>query len=64
MARAILTEEFHLPLYAPRGLPDQEDDGIRRTLDDAHFRVGLRGAVPRFCRRQPSLARVRFQLTR
>ena len=64
MARAILMEEFHLPLYAPRGLPGQEYNAIRRTLDGAHFRVGLRRVVRRFCRRQPSLARVRVQFTR
>ena len=64
MAKGILIEEFHLPVYAPRGLPAHEYDSIRRTLDDAHFRVGLRRAVRRFCRRQPSLARVRVRLTR
>ena len=64
MARSILMEELHLTVYAPYGLPDQEYDAIRRTLDGAHFRVGLRRVVRRFCRRQPSLARVRVQLTR
>ena len=64
MARAVLMEAFHLPIYAPGGLPDQEYDAIRSTLDDAHFRVGLRRVVRRFCRRQALLARVRVQLTR
>ena len=64
MARAILMEEFHLPIYAPRGLPNQEYDAIRRTLDDAHFQLGLRRVVRRFCRRHPSLGRVRVRLTR
>ena len=64
MARGILMEAFHLPVYAPRGLPAHEYDSIRHTLDDAHFRVGLRRAVRRFCRRHPSLDRVRVRLTR
>ena len=64
MARIILMDQFHLSIYAPRGLSGQEYDSIRHTLDAPLFRVGLRRVVRRFCRREPSLARVRVRLTR
>ena len=64
MATGVLREEFHLTVYAPRGLPEPEYEEIRRTLDGEDFRARVRRAVYRIVRREPALSKVRVTMTR
>ncbi len=64
MAKAVLMDEFHLAVFAPRGLPAGDYAAIRRTLDARRFRTALRGAVHQVCRRYLPLRRVRITVTR
>jgi hypothetical protein len=64
VAKRIVTEEFHLTVRAPHGLPQSEYDAIRQALDDPHFHNELRRAVRGVVRRQPSLAKVKVAVTR
>jgi hypothetical protein len=64
MAKAILMEEFHLTVLAPRGLKDAAYDAIRRTLDGRRFQADLRRAVRAVVGQQSSLAKVRVAVTR
>jgi hypothetical protein len=43
MARAILVDQFHVTVLAPRGLRAGEHDELRRTLDEPRFRAAARG---------------------
>jgi hypothetical protein len=64
VAKGILMEEFHVSVYAPRGLPAVEYDAMRQVLTDAGFLAALRLAVRRVFRRHPPLDQVRVRLTR
>jgi hypothetical protein len=64
MAKAVVIEEFHLTVTAPRGLSEAEYAAARRALDAPAFRAGLRRAVGELFQRRPALARVRFTLSR
>ncbi len=59
MMKAMQMEQYHVTVYAPRGLPEVEYDAMHRTLIDPHFRLELRRAVRRVVRRHPSLRRVK-----
>jgi hypothetical protein len=63
VAKHILVEGFHVTFYAPRGLPAQEYDAMRQTLDDPLFHTLLRRAVRRLVRRHPALSKVRVRLS-
>ena len=63
MATAIPMREFHLTIFAPRGLRAAEYDALRRTLDGAGLRAKL-GRVVRGVLRRPSLSKVRVTITR
>jgi hypothetical protein len=56
-------EEFHLTVFAPRGLLAQAYDAMRQTLDDPHFPKGLGRAIRRFIRRYPSLSKAKGRLS-
>ena len=64
MAKRVLMDEFHVTVFAPRGLAAGEYDAIRRTLDDVRFQGVLRRAVCRVVRRFPALHKVRVALSR
>ncbi len=64
VAKGILVEEFHLSVYAPRGLRDADYDAIRQTLDDIRLHARLRRIVRKVFRRYPSLNKVRVRLSR
>jgi hypothetical protein len=64
MVKAILIDEFHLTVYAPRGLPEPEYDAVRQTLDDRRFQADLRRAAREVCRQYPALGKARVTLTR
>jgi hypothetical protein len=64
MAKVVLLDEFHLSVFAPRGLSEAEFDTIYRTLNDAGFHAELRRAVREVVRQRPTLARVRVRLSR
>jgi hypothetical protein len=57
-------EEFHLTVFAPRGLPQSEHDAIRQTLDDPRFHAQLCRAVRRVARRHPALSKAKVRLSR
>ncbi len=64
MARGIVLEEFHLTVYAPRGLPDGEYDAMRQALDDPPLHARLRRAARHVLRRHPALKKVKARLSR
>ena len=64
MARSVLIEEFHLNVFVPRGLPEQEADAVRRTLDSARFQARVTRAVRAVLRRYRTLRKVSIALTR
>ena len=64
MAKAILIDEFHLTVFAPRGLRDSAYDAIRRTLDERRFQADLRRVVRGVVRQYPALGKVRISVTR
>jgi hypothetical protein len=64
MARVLLVEEFHLTVYAPRGLPEPEYRAIRRTLSSGRFRDRLGRALRAVPRQYRSLGAARFTLSR
>ena len=64
MAKAILIEEFHLSVYAPRGLPESQYAAMRRTLNGRRFQSGLRRAVQGVVLQHPALTKVRVTLSR
>jgi len=57
-------EEFHLTVFAPRGLLAQAYDAMCQTLDDPHFPKGLGRTIRRFIRRYPSLSKTKVRLSR
>jgi hypothetical protein len=63
VAKRILMEEFHLTVYAARGLPAQGYNTMRQTLDDPRFHAQLRRAVRGVCRRHPALSRAKVRLS-
>jgi hypothetical protein len=64
MAKAILMDEIHVTLFAPRGLREEEYDVIHRTLTDRRFRRDLRRTVGEVVRRYPASQMVRVSVTR
>jgi hypothetical protein len=57
-------EEYHLTVFAPRGLPEYEYDAIREVLDERRFRRDLSRAARQVFRRYPQLAKVKVRLSR
>jgi hypothetical protein len=64
MPKAILMDQFHLSVFAPRGLPTKVYDGIARALDDRRLQQDLRRAVRDVVGRYPALAKARVTVTR
>jgi hypothetical protein len=64
MAKRLLMEEYHLTVFAPRGLREPQYRAIRRALDSRRFRMDLGLAVRQAFRRYSALQRVRIQLSR
>jgi hypothetical protein len=64
MAKAILMDEIHVTLFAPRGLRKQEYDAIRGILTERCFRGDLRRTVGDVVRRYPVLRIIRVTVTR
>jgi hypothetical protein len=64
MAKAILMDEIHVTLFAPRGLRGEEYDAIHRTLTDRRFRGDPRRTVGEVVRRYPSVRMIRVTVTR
>ena len=64
MAKAILMDEIHVTLFAPRGLREEEYDVIHRTLTDRRFRGDLGRTVGEVVRRYPVLRIIRVTVTR
>ena len=63
MARSIIMDEIHVTARAPSGLRKAEYAAIRRALNNAQFRTGLRLAVRDVFRCQPALSKVRVTVT-
>jgi hypothetical protein len=64
MTSTVLIDEFHLTVFAPRGMRAAAYRAVRRTLDDARFRERLRRAIRDVFGRYPSLSKTRFTLAR
>ena len=64
MAKAILMDEIHVTLFAPRELREEEYDAIHRTLTDQRFRGHLGQTVGDVVRRYPVLRIIRVTVTR
>jgi hypothetical protein len=62
MPKATLMDEFHVPIYVPRGIPSSESHAIRQGLDHPTFRAELRHAVWAVIRRWPALRKVRVTI--
>jgi hypothetical protein len=63
MAQAILMDEIHVTLFAPRGLREEEYDAICRILTDRCFRGDLRRTVGEVVRRYPASQMVQVSVT-
>jgi hypothetical protein len=57
VAKHIQIEEFHLTVYAPRGLPAQDHDALRQPLDDSLFLARFRRTFRRVVCRHPALSK-------
>ena len=64
VAKDVLIEEFHVGVFVPRGLREEEEGAIRRRLDSRRFRSRLERTVRGFFRRYRSLHQVRLKLSR
>ncbi len=64
MAKMLLMEEFHVTVFAPRGLPEPKYMAIRQALDGRRFRADLGRAVRQVFRRYPTLRPVQVKLSR
>jgi hypothetical protein len=64
MAKALLLDEFHLSVLAPRGLPEADYQAICRILATARFRAELRRALRAVWRAYPSLGPTRVRISR
>jgi hypothetical protein len=64
VAKRIQIEQFHLIVYAPRGLPAPEYDAMQQALDDPLFHDRLRRAVRRRPSRHPGLSKAKVRLSR
>jgi hypothetical protein len=63
VANALLMDQFHITVYALRGLVPPDYDAIRQTLDASHFKVALRRAVRTVLRRHLPWDKVRVTVT-
>ena len=63
MSKPLLIEEFHVTVFARRGLPDAEYNAMRRTLDDRRFQSDLRRAIRAVVRQYHSLSKARIKLS-
>lgn len=63
MAKWMMIEEFHLRVYAPRQLPEAEYDAMHQTLSRGRFRVRLRRAMQKVCRRYGTLSRAKIKVS-
>ena len=64
MTGMTLLEEFHFTIFAPRGLPESEDDAMREVLNERRFRRRRSHAARQLVRRYPQLTRVKVRLSR
>lgn len=60
----LLIEEYHVTLYAPRGLLDRDYLAMRRVLNSDRFRRAVHRAVMRIVRERAPLDRVWITITR
>lgn len=63
MAKALLMDEFHITVYALRGLAPPDYDAIRQVLDASRFKVALGRAVRAVLRQQLPWDKVRVTVT-
>lgn len=64
MPRMILFDEFHVGVYAPRGLEEPACAAIERILNSRRFQRDLDRALRAVLRRHPALRKVRLRLSR
>ena len=64
MVNYILMDEFHVGVFAPRGLSAAEYDAVRKALDGAPFRSRLKRTMRKVVRRYASLNIAQLVVTR
>lgn len=64
MGKAILMEEFHVTVYARRGLPSAEYQSMQRSLARRRFQARLSQAVRSVFGQYRTLRNVRVKLSR
>jgi hypothetical protein len=64
MAKSILMDEFHVRVFAPRGLRQTEYRAIHRTLNRRGFQAELSRSVRSVFRKQISLPNVTVKVSR
>jgi hypothetical protein len=63
MAKNTLIEQFHLTVFAASKLPEADYQAMHQTLSRGRFRVRLRLALQRICRRFRTLSRAKVRLS-
>ena len=63
MAKRILIEQFHLTVFAPRQLPEDEYEAMHHTLTRQRLRARLQHAMRKVCRRYHTLSKVKVKVS-
>lgn len=63
MRKTILMNQFHIDLYAPRGLRAAEYQAIRRTINGQRFFADLQHAVRDVRKKYAALSKVRITVS-
>ncbi len=64
MAKSIVFDEIHVTFRVPQELPEDQSEGLHRTLTGKEFMARLQRAVRSVVRADPTLAIVRVGLSR
>jgi hypothetical protein len=64
MAKRMLIEQFHLSVYAPRNLPEDEYEAMHQTLTRRRFRARLQRTMRKVCQRYRTLNKVKVKVSR
>lgn len=64
MAKSIVFDEIHVTFRVPQEIPDNQSEGLHRTLTSKELTARLHRAVRSVIRAYPTLAIVRVGLSR
>jgi hypothetical protein len=60
----VIVDQFHVTLLVPEDMPDREASAVRKTLSGRRFQAALRRSMRAVVERFPSLAKIRFRVSR